>query len=82
MKRKQAPPQDAWPNACTFISAITYLSIKEEGRYIFMKVKFCENMCTVPFRQLYCCDITDIKRVPPERATYTKLMKPLKNHIS
>ena len=29
-------------------------------------------------RQLYCCDITDIKRVPPERATYTKLMKPLK----
>ena len=33
-------------------------------------------------RQLYCCDITDIRRVPPERATYTTLMKPLKNHIS
>ena len=29
-------------------------------------------------RQLYCCDFTDIKRVPPERATYTELMKPLK----
>ena len=29
-------------------------------------------------RQLYCCDITDIRRVPPERATYTKVMKPLK----
>ena len=26
-------------------------------------------------RQLYCCDITDIRRVPPEKATYTKLMK-------
>ena len=26
-------------------------------------------------RQLYCCDITYIRRVPPERATYTKLMK-------
>ena len=26
-------------NACTFISAPTYLSIKEEGRYIFMKSK-------------------------------------------
>ena len=26
-------------NACTFISALTYLSIKEEGRYIFMKSK-------------------------------------------
>ena len=32
--------------------------------------------------QLYCCDITDIRRMPPERVTYTKLMKPLKNHIS
>ena len=29
----------------------------------------------------HCCDIT-FRRVPPERATYTKLMKPLKNHIS
>ena len=27
-------------------------------------------MCTVPLiRQLYCCDIIDIRRVPPERAT-------------
>ena len=33
-------------------------------------------------KQLYCCDIIDIGRVPSERATYTKLMKPLKNHIS
>ena len=39
------------------------------------------KMCVHSIRQLYCCDITDIKRVPPERATYTKLMKPLKNHI-
>ena len=30
-------------------------------------------------RQLYCCDITDIRRVPPEWATYTKIMNPLKN---
>ena len=35
-------------------------------------------------RQLYCCDITDtcIRRVSPERSTYTKLMKRLKNQIS
>ena len=68
--------------ACTFISALTYLSIKEEGRYIFMKSKFKKKFVYSSIRQLYCCDITDIKRVPPETATYTKLMKPLKNHIS
>ena len=31
-------------NACTFISDLTYLSIKEEGRYIFMKSKKCKVM--------------------------------------
>ena len=64
--------------ACTFISALTYLSIKEEGRYIFMKSKILYTFVYSSIRQLYCCDITDIRRVPPKRATYTKLMKPLK----
>ena len=54
----------------------------EEGRYIFMKSKILYNFVYNSIRQLYCCDITDIRRVPPERATYTKLMKPLKNNIS
>ena len=73
-------------NACTSISALTglhvHVSIKEEGRYIFMKSKKKFKFVYSSIRQLYCCDITDIRRVPPERATYTKLMKPLKNHIS
>ena len=57
---------------------------KEEGKYIFMKSKilYKKKIVYSSIRQLYCCDITDIRRVPPERATYTKLMKPLKNHIS
>ena len=33
-------------------------------------------------RQLYCCDITDCSRMPPERAAYKKLIKTLKNHSS
>ena len=61
---------------------ITYLSIKEEGRCIFMKSEILLKIVYSSIRQLYCCDITVIRRVPPERATYTKLMKPLKNHIS
>ena len=40
-----------------------------------MKSKICKNLCTVP---LDSCDITDIRRVPPESSTYTTLMKPLK----
>ena len=37
-------------------------------------------MCTVPLDS--CTVVTShIRRVPPERVTYTKLMKPLKNHI-
>ena len=28
------------------------------------------------------CDITDFRRVPPERATYKKFIKTLKNHTS
>ena len=69
-------------NACIFISALRYLSIKEEGRYIFMKSEILQQFVYSSIRQLYCCDITDIRRVPPERATYTKLIKPLKYHIS
>ena len=68
-------------NACTFISALTYLSLIEEGRYIFIKSKILSKYVYSSIRQLYCCDITDIRRVPPERATYRKLMKPLKNPI-
>ena len=69
-------------NACTIISDLTYLSIKEEGRCIFMKSEIFYKFVYSSIRQLYCYDITDIGRVPPERATYTKLMTPLKNHIS
>ena len=32
-------------------------------------------------RQLYCCDITDISKVQPERAAYKKLTKTLENQI-
>ena len=52
------------------------------------KIHFHEKLFFVcvysSIRQLYCCDITYmyIRRVPPERATYTKLMKLLKNHMS
>ena len=56
--------------------------IKEDGRYIFMKSKILWKIVYSSIRQLYCCDITDIRRVPPEKATYTKLIKNLKNHIS
>ena len=66
---------------------ITYLSIlkiiiKEEGRCIFMKSEILYKFVYSSIRQLYCYDITYIERVPPERATYTKLRTPLKNHIS
>ena len=44
--------------ACTFISALTYLSIEEEGRYIFMKSKIFKIFVYSSIRQLYCCDIT------------------------
>ena len=41
------------------------------------------NLCTCSsIRQLYCCDITDCSRVPPERVVYKKLIKALKNHCS
>ena len=58
---------------CTIISALTYLSIKEEGRCIFMKSEILYKFVYSSIRQLYCYDITDIGRVPPlSRATYTK----------
>ena len=56
---------------------------KRRGKIHFLEKYFCLHKFVYSFiRQLYCCDITDIKRVPPERATYTKIMKPLENHIS
>ena len=57
-------------------------SIKEDGRYIFMKSEILYKFVYSSIRQLYCCDITGNIRVPPERATYTKIMKLLTNHIS
>ena len=54
---------------------------KKEGRYIFMRSKK-KKLSTVPLDSCNCCDITDIRRVAPERAAYTKLMKTFKNHIS
>ena len=40
------------------------ISIKEEGRYTFMKSKKKKKIVYSSIRQLYCCDITDIRRVP------------------
>ena len=50
---------------------------KRRGKIHFHETKIVYSS----IRQLYCCDITYIRRVPPKRATYTNLMKPLKNHI-
>ena len=69
-------------NACTIILALTYLSIKVEGRYIFMNSKSFVKFVYSSIRQLYCCDITDISTVPPERAAHKKLTKTLKNDSS
>ena len=55
-------------NACTIILALTYLSIKVEGRCIFMKSENFVKFVYSSIRQLYCCDITYISTVPPERA--------------
>ena len=56
---------------------------KRRGNIHFHEKQNCVKICVYnSIRQLYCRDITDIRRVPPKRATYTKLMKPLKNHIS
>ena len=51
---------------------------KHKRRGNIHKVKFCKKFVYSSIRQLYCCDITDIRRGPSERATYTKLIKPLK----
>ena len=53
-----------------------------EGRCIFMKSENFVKYVYSSIRQLYCCDITDISTVPPERAAYNKLTRTLKNHIS
>ena len=55
---------------------------KRRGKIHFHEKYFFLQFVYSSIRQLYCCDITDIIRLSPERATYTKLMKPLKNHIS
>ena len=34
--------------------------------YIFMKSKILYKFVYSSIRQLYCCDITDIRRLPPE----------------
>ena len=59
-----------------------YLSIKVEGRCIFMKSKHVVKFVYSSIRQLYCCDFTNISTVPPERAAYKKLTRTLKNHSS
>ena len=66
------------------LSPITYLhvSIKVVGRCIFMKSENFVKFVYSSIRQLYCCDITDISTVPPERAAYKKLTRNLKNHSS
>ena len=64
---------------CMHIHLSPYIpKYKRRGK----KKKFMKSNVYSTIRQLYCCDITDIGRLPLERATYTKLMKPLKNHIS
>ena len=35
----------------------------------FMKSEILQKFVYSSIRQLYCCDITDIRRVPPERET-------------
>ena len=55
---------------------------KRRGKIHFNeKFNFIKKLYS-SIRQLYCCDITDLRRVLPERARYKKLMKTLKNHIS
>ena len=52
---------------------------KNRGKIIFSRkynfVKFVYSN-----RHLYCCEITDCSRVPPEKAAHKKLIKTLKNH--
>ena len=43
-----------------------------------MKIKIFDKFVYSSIRQLYCCDITDCSRVPPETATYKNLIKTLK----
>ena len=64
------------------ILALTYPSIKVEGRCISMKSEHFVKFVYISIRQLYCCDITDISTVPPERVAYKKLTRNLKNHSS
>ena len=57
------------------IGWVPFRRINVEGRYIFMKSKIFVKFLYSSNRQLYCCDITDISTVPPERAVYKKLTK-------
>ena len=64
------------------LSPNIYLSIKVEGRCIFMKSENFMKFLYSSIRKLYCCDITVISTVPPERAAYKKWTRTLKNHSS
>ena len=56
---------------------------KRRGKIHFHeKYNFVKNLCTVPWDSCTVVTSQILERVPPERATYTKLMKTLKNHIS
>ena len=71
-----SPGDQVQANTCTIAPNITHLSIKVEGRCILKKVKNLVKFVYSSIRQLYCCDITDISTVAPERAAYKKLSKP------
>ena len=65
---------------CMYIHLTTnILKYQSRGKICFHEKYF---FCVYSSILLYCCDITDFRRVPPERTTYKKLMKNLKNHIS
>ena len=57
-------------NKCMHIHLSPNIPMYKRRRYIFMKSK---NLIIFfvysSIRQLYCCDITETRRVPPERVT-------------
>ena len=70
-------------NACILILALTYPSIRVEVRCIFHKeVKILWNLCTVLLGSCTVVTSQIFSRVPPERATYEKLITNFKNSSS
>ena len=59
----------------TIILALSYLSMKVQGRCIFIKSEILWHFAYCSIGELYCCDITQYGRVPPEMATYKNSMK-------